>query len=220
MRKPSTVHGTKQEPLISSKHKALGVILGATVLTWAIISTIQMVEANNANQKKLKHDIEMQQILQERKTQEQIQQQKNELQEQIKTLEQRVEAKKANALASAAKAAESVAARVIPHAQASAAAPVTGSKADWMRAAGIPESDWQCVDLLVTKESGWRVNAQNPSSSAYGIPQSLPGNKMASAGADWQTNPVTQLKWMKSYVAARYGGFCNAWAHSQRVNWY
>lgn len=202
------------------KHKILFGLFIFVVLAWAIVSTIQMVEANNANQKKLKHDIEMQQILQERKTQEQIQQQKNELQEQIKTLEQRVEAKRANALAQAAKAAESVAARVVPHAQASAPAPVTGTKADWMRAAGIPENDWQCVDLLVTKESGWRVNAQNPSSSAYGIPQSLPGNKMASAGADWQTNPVTQLKWMKGYVAARYGGFCNAWAHSQRVNWY
>lgn len=199
------------------KHKILFGLFIFVVLAWAIVSTIQMVEANNANQKKLKHDIEMQQILQERKTQEQIQQQKNELQEQIKTLEQRVEAKKANALAQAAKAAESVAARVIPPAQASG---VSGTKADWMRAAGIPENDWQCVDLLVTKESGWRVNAQNPSSSAYGIPQSLPGNKMASAGADWQTNPVTQLKWMKGYVAARYGGFCNAWAHSQRVNWY
>ncbi len=199
------------------KHKILFGLFIFVVLTWAIVSTIQMVEANNANQKKLKHDIEMQQILQERKTQEQIQQQKNELQEQIKTLEQRVEAKKANALAQAAKAAESVATRVIPHAQANG---VSGTKADWMRAAGIPESDWQCVDLLVTKESGWRVNAQNPSSSAYGIPQSLPGNKMASAGADWQTNPVTQLRWMKGYVAARYGGFCNAWAHSQRVNWY
>lgn len=199
------------------KHKILFGLFIFVVLAWAIVSTIQMVEANNANQKKLKHDIEMQQILQERKTQEQIQQQKNELQEQIKTLEQRVEAKKANALAQAAKAAESVAARVVPHAQASG---VSGTKADWMRAAGIPENDWQCVDLLVTKESGWRVNAQNPSSSAYGIPQSLPGNKMASAGADWQTNPVTQLKWMKGYVAARYGGFCNAWAHSQRVNWY
>ncbi len=217
MRKPSSIQGTKQESLISIKHKALGYALLATVVTAAIVSTIQMVKQNEANQKQLQHDIKIQQILQERKTQEQIDAQKNELQEQIKTLEQRVEAKKANALAQAAKAAQSVATRVIPHAQASG---VTGTKADWMRAAGIPESDWQCVDLLVTKESGWRVNAQNPSSSAYGIPQSLPGNKMASAGADWQTNPVTQLRWMKGYVAARYGGFCNAWAHSQRVNWY
>lgn len=217
MRKPSSIQGTKQESLISTKHKALLVLLVGTVATAAIVSTIQMVKQNEANQKQLQHDIKIQQILQERKTQEQIDAQKNELQEQIKTLEQRVEAKKANALAEAAKAAQSVATRVIPHAQASG---VSGSKADWLRAAGIPEDVWQCADSLITKESGWRVNAQNPTSAAYGIPQSLPGSKMASAGADWQTNPVTQLRWMKSYVEARYGGFCNAWAHSQRVNWY
>lgn len=213
MRKPSTVHGTKQEPLISNKHKALGIILGATVLTWAIISTIQMVEANNANQKKLKHDIEMQQILQERKTQEQIQQQKNELQEQIKTLEQRVEAKKANALASAAKAAESVAARVIPHAQASG---VTGTKADWMRAAGIPEAHWSYVDSIVSRESGWNPNAVNKSSGACSLAQALPCSKI---GPNWQ-DPVVALKWMTNYVNARYGGWAGAVSFWNTHHWY
>ena len=203
MRKQPTLGGTKQEPLISRKHKALGIILGATVLTWAIVSTIQMVEANNANQKKLKHDIEMQQILQERKTQEQIQQQKNELQEQIKTLEQRVEAKKANALAQAAKAAESVATRVIPHAQASG---VSGTKADWMRAAGIPEAHWSYVDSIVSRESGWNPNAVNKSSGACGLGQQLPCGKWAGAWND----PVAALKAMTGYVNARYGGWAGA----------
>jgi hypothetical protein len=211
MRKPSTVHGTKQEPLISSKHKALGIILGATVLTWAIVSTIQMVEANNANQKKLKHDIEMQQILQERKTQEQIQQQKNELQEQIKTLEQRVEAKKANALASAAKAAESVAARVIPHAQASPVR-VLGSCGDWMAAAGV--TDTANATWLINKESGCNPGAVNKSSGACGIPQALPCSKLGTS------DPVAQIRWMQNYVNQRYGGWAGAVAWHRSHNWY
>lgn len=81
-------------------------------------------------------------------------------------------------------------------------------------------SQFSCADSLIAKESGWDVSATNPSSGAYGLPQALPGSKMASAGADWRTNPATQLRWMKSYVDSRYGGVCNAWAHSQANNWY
>lgn len=81
-------------------------------------------------------------------------------------------------------------------------------------------SQFSCADSLIQKESGWRVDARNPSSGAYGLPQSLPGSKMASAGSDWQTNPATQLRWMKSYVDSRYGGICGAWNHSQNHNWY
>ncbi|MEU9259016.1 hypothetical protein AB0D68_11085 [Streptomyces sp. NPDC048212] len=81
-------------------------------------------------------------------------------------------------------------------------------------------SGFSCADSLITKESGWRLNATNPSSGAYGLPQSLPGSKMASAGSDWRTNPATQLRWMKSYVDSHYGGICNAWTHSQAHNWY
>ncbi|PFG34509.1 transglycosylase domain-containing protein [Sanguibacter antarcticus] len=77
-----------------------------------------------------------------------------------------------------------------------------------------------CLDALWTKESGWNYTADNPSSSAYGIPQALPGSKMASAGADWATNPQTQVRWGVSYIAGRYGTACAAWAHSQEVNWY
>lgn len=79
---------------------------------------------------------------------------------------------------------------------------------------------WGCLDSLWQKESNWNHTAMNPSSGAYGIPQSLPGNKMASAGADWQTNPATQIRWGLGYIQGRYGSPCNAWAHSQAHNWY
>ncbi len=87
-------------------------------------------------------------------------------------------------------------------------------------ARGWGEDQWSCLDALWTKESNWRVNADNPSSSAYGIPQALPGSKMATAGADWQTNPATQITWGLGYISGRYGTPCAAWAHSKARNWY
>lgn len=83
-----------------------------------------------------------------------------------------------------------------------------------------PASQWPALNSLWTKESGWRTTARNPSSGAYGIPQSLPASKMASAGADWRTNPATQIKWGLGYIASRYGSPLSAWRHSQRTNWY
>ncbi|WP_245679245.1 lytic transglycosylase domain-containing protein [Actinomadura hibisca] len=77
-----------------------------------------------------------------------------------------------------------------------------------------------CLVKLWNKESGWRVNAANPSSGAYGIPQALPGSKMASAGSDWRTNARTQIKWGLGYIKGRYGTPCGAWSHSQSVGWY
>lgn len=79
---------------------------------------------------------------------------------------------------------------------------------------------WSCLDRLWERESNWNPHAQNPSSGAYGIPQSLPGNKMASAGSDWQTNPATQITWGLNYIEGRYGNPCGAWAHSESHNWY
>ena len=90
----------------------------------------------------------------------------------------------------------------------------------WMRAAGIAESDMETAYWIIFKESKCRYNATNASSGAYGIPQSLPGRKMASAGADWETNPVTQIKWMISYVNNRYGGWDGAKAWWLSHNWY
>jgi hypothetical protein len=79
---------------------------------------------------------------------------------------------------------------------------------------------WGCLEALWERESNWNPYAQNPSSGAYGIPQALPGGKMASAGADWQTNPATQIRWGLGYISGRYGTPCGAWAHSQSVGWY
>lgn len=85
---------------------------------------------------------------------------------------------------------------------------------------GFGQDQFGCLDSLYTRESGWRINADNPYSSAYGIPQALPGSKMASAGADWETNPVTQIRWGLGYIQDRYGSPCGAWAHSQGHGWY
>jgi hypothetical protein len=87
-------------------------------------------------------------------------------------------------------------------------------------ARGWGDDQFSCLVALWNKESGWRVNAFNASSGAYGIPQSLPGNKMATAGPDWQTNPATQISWGLTYIAARYGSPCGAWAHSEAVGSY
>ena len=85
---------------------------------------------------------------------------------------------------------------------------------------GFGQDQFGCLDSLYMRESGWSVTADNPSSSAYGIPQALPGSKMASAGADWATNPVTQIRWGLGYIQDRYGSPCGAWAHSESNGWY
>jgi hypothetical protein len=86
-------------------------------------------------------------------------------------------------------------------------------------ARGWNSTQYSCLVSLWNKESGWRVTAYNPS-GAYGIPQALPGYKMASAGPDWQHNAHTQIAWGLGYIASRYGTPCGAWAHSQATNWY
>ena len=84
---------------------------------------------------------------------------------------------------------------------------------------GWGDDQFACLVSLWNRESGWRVNAAN-SSGAYGIPQALPGSKMASAGADWETNPATQIAWGLGYITGRYSTPCGAWAHSQSSGWY
>lgn len=85
---------------------------------------------------------------------------------------------------------------------------------------GWGEGEYNCLVLLWNRESGWRADAYNASSGAYGIPQSLPGSKMASAGDDWRTNAATQINWGLGYIDARYGSPCGAWEHSEGWNWY
>ncbi len=84
---------------------------------------------------------------------------------------------------------------------------------------GFSTSQYGCLDDLWTQESGWRYNAEN-ASGAYGIPQALPGSKMASAGADWQTDPTTQIKWGLGYIKSLYGTPCGAWSHEEAYGWY
>ena len=90
---------------------------------------------------------------------------------------------------------------------------------DMVLARGWGEDQFACLVSLFNRESGWNIYAANPS-GAYGIPQALPGSKMASAGADWATNPATQITWGLNYISGRYGTPCGAWAHSQSTGWY
>jgi len=85
---------------------------------------------------------------------------------------------------------------------------------------GLGEGEYNCLVSLWNRESGWNVYAHNQSSGAYGIPQALPGDKMASVGADWATNPATQITWGMSYISGRYGTPCGAWAYSEEHGWY
>ncbi|QJU55946.1 hypothetical protein HL652_05545 [Herbiconiux sp. SALV-R1] len=123
-------------------------------------------------------------------------------------------------------------------AEAAAAAAAAQAEAERLAAANTPDGaravaadmaaeqygwgadQFQCLDSLWTKESGWNYQAENASSGAYGIPQSLPGSKMATIADDWATNAVTQISWGLNYIARGYGTPCSAWSHSQSVNWY
>ena len=86
--------------------------------------------------------------------------------------------------------------------------------------AGFDIEQFGCLNKLWDRESGWNHRAENPSSGAYGVPQALPGSKMASKGDDWRTNPATQIKWGLSYIKGRYNTPCGAWNHSEDVGWY
>jgi len=85
---------------------------------------------------------------------------------------------------------------------------------------GWGEGEFSCLAKLWTKESGWNYQAYNSNGGATGIPQALPGSKMATAGADWRTNAATQIAWGLGYIDRAYGSPCAAWGHSQAVNWY
>ena len=89
-----------------------------------------------------------------------------------------------------------------------------------LSAFGWGQDQQRCLVNLWQRESGWRTSANNSSSGAYGIPQSLPGDKMASVGADWRTNYRTQIEWGLRYISSRYGSPCAAWQHSEDKNWY
>ncbi|MEU9285311.1 transglycosylase SLT domain-containing protein [Streptomyces sp. NPDC048275] len=96
----------------------------------------------------------------------------------------------------------------------------TTAQVQAMAAQMVPSGQFQCFSNIVNHESTWNYQAVNPSSGAYGLVQALPGSKMASAGADWQTNPATQIKWGLNYMDSRYGSPCGAWEFWQANNWY
>ncbi|WP_052226927.1 aggregation-promoting factor C-terminal-like domain-containing protein [Microbacterium mangrovi] len=129
-----------------------------------------------------------------------------------------VAAAKAKAAAAKAKAAAAAAARLAvtntPDGARAAAQSIMASTYGW--GAG----QFSCLNSLWNKESGWNYKAYNANGGATGIPQALPGSKMAAAGSDWATNATTQVKWGLSYIAASYGSPCAAWGHSQAMNWY
>ncbi|WP_270352594.1 lytic transglycosylase domain-containing protein [Microbacterium testaceum] len=85
---------------------------------------------------------------------------------------------------------------------------------------GWGDDQFSCLVSLWNKESGWNYRAYNAGSGAFGIPQALPGSKMSSAGADWETNAATQISWGLGYISGRFGTPCGAWEHSQAVGWY
>lgn len=119
------------------------------------------------------------------------------------------------AQAEAAAAAEAVlAAANTPNGARAYAADLAASQYGW------GADQFQCLDQLWQKESGWNYQAYNASSGATGIPQSLPGSKMATAGDDWQTSAATQIRWGLGYIKGAYGTPCSAWSHSQSMNWY
>lgn len=127
------------------------------------------------------------------------------------------EDEKAEAAAAKQKAAEEAEARA-------AANTPAGAKAAASRMAsekyGWGAGEFSCLSSLWAKESGWSYTASNPSSGAYGIPQALPGSKMATVGSDWATNATTQISWGLDYIKRAYGTPCAAWGHSQAMNWY
>jgi hypothetical protein len=137
--------------------------------------------------------------------------------------------KAAEEAAAAQKAAEEAAAQQATEQRSAAPAPM-GAVApageaqaiahDMVLARGWGEGEFSCLVSLWNRESGWNASAYNAGSGAYGIPQALPGNKMASAGADWQTNAATQISWGLGYISGRYGTPCGAWGHSQSTGWY
>jgi hypothetical protein len=85
---------------------------------------------------------------------------------------------------------------------------------------GYGSGQFDCFDNIIMRESKWDINATNPSSGAYGIPQALPGSKMASEGSDWRTNPATQIIWGIKYMKDRYGSPCGAWSFKSSHGWY
>lgn len=136
---------------------------------------------------------------------------KKKLEEEKKLLEAELQAKRETDAVAAAEAVEAIVETPQPV--------FSGSHEDWMAQAGISPSDYGYVDYIVEHESSWRVTVTN-SIGAHGLCQSLPGDKMATAGADWYDNPVTQLRWCNSYASSRYGSWAAAYQFWINNRWW
>lgn len=155
---------------------------------------------------------------------EQLEKEKQELQSQLQARKEQKEK-----LARAAELSKQASAKAVPTSTSTPtqvpaqapARPVSNNKQALMAQAGIPQSDWAYVDSIISRESGWRHTIWNSTGSgAYGLCQALPGAKMASAGADWQTNPVTQLKWCHGYALGRYKSWAAAHSFWNANHWW
>ena len=191
------------------------VLIGATTVTY---KQNQVKEVNLNNQiEQLKEQSKARSEADKQK----LQKRELELQQQVRELNEKLQSKAAEkARVAAVEAAKKpivskVVQTVVPTAQAA-----TGSHIEWMAAAGISPSDYQYVEYIVQKESGWRYTAVNAGSGATGLCQSLPASKMATAGGDYLTNPVTQLRWCNSYAQARYGGWAGAYQFWISRHWW
>jgi hypothetical protein len=127
--------------------------------------------------------------------------------------------KRAAELAARKRAAELAASQAVPAATAAAGSPRQIAQAT-LGSFGWSSSQFSCLDPLWEHESRWSVTAANPGSGAFGIPQALPGSRMASAGPDWQTSAATQITWGLRYIRDTYGSPCAAWSHEQATGWY
>lgn len=132
--------------------------------------------------------------------------------ERVRIEQERIAAEQARVAAEEAAAA--LAAGNTPEGAKATAAAMAASDFGW------GADQFSCLESLWNRESGWNYEAYNASSGATGIPQSLPGSKMASAGDDWETNATTQIRWGLGYISSVYGTPCSAWGHSESVGWY
>lgn len=107
-----------------------------------------------------------------------------------------------------------------PRAAAPDAGTVQAIAYEMVLARGWDQTQFDCLVALWNRESHWNIYAENKTSGAYGIPQALPGEKMASVAADWSTNPVTQITWGLNYIEGRYSNPCGAWTSSENRGWY
>lgn len=205
-------------------YKWLLVSLAAIVLIGATTVTYKQNKVKEVNLNNQIEQLKEQSKARSEADKQKLQKRELELQQQVRELNEKLQSKAAEkariAAETAQKAARSsvtqrVVQTVVPTAQAA-----TGSHNEWMAAAGISPADYQYVEYIVQKESGWRYTAVNAGSGATGLCQSLPASKMATAGGDYLTNPVTQLRWCNSYAQARYGGWAGAYQFWISRHWW